>query len=299
VLTFAAKAKAKMTPERDFYFKFSPEKWRSDEQLRSCSFGARGLWIELLALAHKHDGYVLVNGHVPTVDELSQLVGGKTSEVSKLLTELQIKGVCSIDERGAIYSRRMVRDAERRLKNRRNGALGGNPKLTKPEGGVVNQMDNPSLNLVDKAIDIGSLSPLAIRDLDLALDLRKDPKPPQGFPRASLISAKDRLKHQTEHAFCDRVCVTTDQHREFIGKLGTPENDADRTLRAWYLTVLARHEGHAIGESGFAFWRNEFAAWIGTVTAPPVHGKGNQTAQSMQRTVERLMAREAKLGGGR
>jgi hypothetical protein len=50
------------------WMKFYPADWRADPMLRVCSIGARGLWIELLALMHESEryGHLLVNGKQPT-----------------------------------------------------------------------------------------------------------------------------------------------------------------------------------------------------------------------------------------
>lgn len=103
--------------------------------LRLCSLAARGLWIELLAFAHKSGGYVRLNGKPPTLKELAVIVGSKPPEVERLLAELNRYQVCSVDDTdGAIMSRRMVRDAARREASKTNGRLGGRPKTeTKTE----------------------------------------------------------------------------------------------------------------------------------------------------------------------
>lgn len=117
------------TKRRDVYIKFYPSDWRGDEQLALCSLAARGLWVELMCLAHKAGGYVRVNGHAPELDELAKLVRSKRTEVGRLIAELTRNGVCSRAEDGALMSRRIKRDLERRQANTANGALGGNPKL--------------------------------------------------------------------------------------------------------------------------------------------------------------------------
>src|SRR5690349_15309183 len=89
--------------------------WQNDPGLRMCSLEARGLWIELLAIAHQSDrpGYVLVNGKPPTNKEISSLVRwGNAKTIEKLLRELADYGVFSRGDDGVIFSRRMVRDTQ-------------------------------------------------------------------------------------------------------------------------------------------------------------------------------------------
>jgi hypothetical protein len=118
--------------KRKPWFKFWPSDWRGDEKLRVCSLGARGLWIECLALMHKAEpyGHLLVHGKPPTMQELGKLVGATTVEASRLLAELQIKGVCDVTNGGVIVSRRMVRDKAKELRARADGERGGNPAIT-------------------------------------------------------------------------------------------------------------------------------------------------------------------------
>jgi hypothetical protein len=110
--------------------------WQNDKALQSCSMAARGLWIELLGLAHQsaRSGYVLVNGCPPDPRELADMLGNITQrEVVKLLGELERKRIFSRTDEGVIYSRRMVRDAAASEAGREWGRAGGNPNL-KPNG---------------------------------------------------------------------------------------------------------------------------------------------------------------------
>jgi len=49
---------------RDVWTKFFWSDWRGDEALALCSFAARGVWMELLALMARSErpGYLLING---------------------------------------------------------------------------------------------------------------------------------------------------------------------------------------------------------------------------------------------
>lgn len=96
------------------------------------------------------------------------------------------------------------------------------------------------------------------------------------------------------HAWCcDRgLCVPLGMHAEFCGRLGT--QDADARLRAWYPTVVARYAGMEIGDNLFQFWRNEFAAWVGTVTSQPSSAPLTRGAKNSQAWDEVADALEAK-----
>lgn len=116
--------------------------WLSDIELRACSYAARGLWMDMLAIAAENGGYLQINGRGLKPADLARITGGTVAEVESLLAELETNGVSERDRRGVLYSRRMVRGE----KLRRNGRLGGNPKLLKSQGNpdLVNQKANPS-----------------------------------------------------------------------------------------------------------------------------------------------------------
>lgn len=112
-------------------FQFYPGDWLGDTNLSMCSLGAQGLWIRLMCHMHQGEpyGYLRVKGRVIPPDKLYQLVGKTPDEVSGLWQELIDWEVPGLDESGCIYSRRMVRDEEKRQEAARQGAKGGNPNL--------------------------------------------------------------------------------------------------------------------------------------------------------------------------
>lgn len=112
-------------------FQFYPADWRKDPALSACSLAARGLWIELICIAHESEkyGYLTINGKAMNDTQLARLVGESPKELAKLLAELEQSSVFSRDERGAIFSRRMVKDEHIRKVRAEAGRLGGNPDL--------------------------------------------------------------------------------------------------------------------------------------------------------------------------
>jgi len=126
-------------------FQFYPSDWLRDTALRSCSTGARGLWIDMICYMHEGNPY----GHLKVADKvilsanLARMVGETLEVVEGWLEELQHAGVYDIAEDGSIYSRRMIRDENLRQIRANGGKLGGNPNL-KPKDKVnheVNQKD--------------------------------------------------------------------------------------------------------------------------------------------------------------
>jgi hypothetical protein len=113
--------------------KFVWKDWSSDPALRSCSLGARGLWMDLLCLCHDGEprGYLTIGGRAPSVGEIAKLVGAHHHQVVKLLDELEGRGVFSRTGDGVIYSRRQVRDQAQMVASVEWGHHGGNPKLNR------------------------------------------------------------------------------------------------------------------------------------------------------------------------
>lgn len=125
-------------------FQFYPGDWLRSADLRSCSVGARGLWIEMICLMHDGSpyGYLKVSNKVILPANLARMVGATTQEIEGWLAELSAAGVYSL-EGDCIYSRRMVKDEEIRLKRAAGGHLGGNPALIKQENKVPDKVNLP------------------------------------------------------------------------------------------------------------------------------------------------------------
>ncbi|MEI6738013.1 MAG: hypothetical protein WCL29_05990 [Pseudomonadota bacterium] len=119
-------------------FQFYPADWRKDPALSTCSLASRGLWIELMCVAHEAEiyGVLSINGGPMSVQQIARTVGEAPAVVAKLLKELSASGVFSVDGGGCVYSRRMVDDERIRNIRADSGKLGGNPKLV---SGLVKQ----------------------------------------------------------------------------------------------------------------------------------------------------------------
>ncbi len=117
--------------------KLSPTDVLCDVLLAQCSPGATGVWWRMMCNMHLTDEYGVLarNGVAMTKAEIARLVGWSRRTVEPFLAELERNGVYSVDSRGAIYCRRMVRDYATHLRSVEDGKKGGNPKL-KPKGSV-------------------------------------------------------------------------------------------------------------------------------------------------------------------
>ena len=128
------------------YLQFYTGDFLHDPGVRSVTLAARGLWMDMLCLMHQSNrrGYLeYPNGAPITPVQLARLVGHGLDEVAALLQELDERGVYSYTPEGVIYSRRMVRDEEKRQKCMEAGKRGGNPALLAPLRGTLKDRDKP------------------------------------------------------------------------------------------------------------------------------------------------------------
>jgi hypothetical protein len=123
-------------------FQFYPSDWLRDTALRSCSAGARGLWMDMICFMHEGSpyGHLKVGDKVILAFNLSRMVGETLDVVEGWLDELSTAGVYQTTDEGVIYSKRMIRDENLRQIRAAGGSKGGNPAL----------MDKAKVNLEDK-----------------------------------------------------------------------------------------------------------------------------------------------------
>lgn len=142
------------------WFKFKPIDWQGDDALQTVSIGARGLWIEMLCIMHKATprGYLVIGGNAMTDAQLARATGTSIEEVIALRDELKDAGVYSVDGKGLVYSRRMLRDDKAHRTAKKNGKKGGNPSIRKIAASNCNNGDNSaSVNPTVKGGDKGGV----------------------------------------------------------------------------------------------------------------------------------------------
>jgi len=115
------------------FIKWFPNDWLAEPSVRSLSLSARGLWIDMLSLMHlsPRRGYLLAATGTPySPEQLARLTGCSADEATRLLAELTTSGACSCTDDGTYYSRRMVREENKRdLCSLAGQKGGGNPNL--------------------------------------------------------------------------------------------------------------------------------------------------------------------------
>lgn len=128
--------------------KFFWADWLSDVNLRRCSPAARGLWMDMLCFAAQAEpfGHVAEGDAPLPVEDIADLARVNLGTAKRLIAELERRRVFSRDDKGRIFSRRLLRDAAAIARLRKNGSKGGNPSLI---NGGARCLDNQADNQTD------------------------------------------------------------------------------------------------------------------------------------------------------
>jgi hypothetical protein len=156
------------------FMKFFPADWLSDEKLRACSIEARGLWMDMLCHMHKNDrrGYLQLNGSPVSLDQLARMTGCSTEQATRCVAELLNSGVASALADGTLYSRRMLREEQKRgLCSEAGRKGGGNP--------VLRVKSDPPLKVLPKVVPkvglkVGPKVPLEYESSSSELNQREE-----------------------------------------------------------------------------------------------------------------------------
>lgn len=181
-------------------FQFYPADWRKDVELRSCTVAARGLWIDLMCLAHECEpyGYLMVNGKAMTPAQIAGQIGLTAIECKRLMQELIDNGVARVNDAGAVYSKRMVDDERVRNARAEGGKAGAEHGPKGKEHGIKGGKKGGS----EKATKGGSETPLAENSdppsnpppsSSSSSSASAIPSDPDGSGAAPPLSAKDRV----------------------------------------------------------------------------------------------------------
>jgi len=238
-------------------FQFYPSDWLRDTALRSCSAGARGLWIDMICFMHEGSpyGYLKVGEKVILADNLHRMVGETLEVVEGWLHELELAGVFDVDN-GIICSRRMIRDEELRQKRAEGGKLGGNPNL-KDRGKVnlkveqeVKQIPTPSSS---------STSSSSIKDV--SQDKPAKPKRKTSIPDD--FSVSQRVEEWAKQKGFDRLGEHLDAFTRKAKMNGYQYLDWDLA----FMEAIREDWAKIRGKQSFA----QQAADVARTTVPPAH----------------------------
>ena len=120
-------------------FTFYPGDWQKDPSLRRCCKAAKGVWMDMLCLLFECPSrgvFVDAGGRPWGDEEIAAAIGGDMASNLECIRELLAKGVVQRDARGAIFSRRMVRDEQERqaAKERKRKQRSGQSLSSKDDG---------------------------------------------------------------------------------------------------------------------------------------------------------------------
>ena len=243
-------------------FLFYPGDHLRDPQVRRCSLAARGLWIDLVCLAHFNEPYgeLSHDGKPWTVIEIENAIGGQKRQLRAALAELEAKGVVSRNADGALFSRRMVADAERRA-----GGAERSRKHRKGKAGKADQADDRDAPVTDTQRErngpfpvpstLAVTTPTPSRRRDVADTSRRRGRPPpitgpEPPPAEAATVADEQAAAQ--------VKAHRDRYREIVGQFvaGVPEADRlhlERHARdRWSVLAKCSSTGWPVIE---AIWR--------------------------------------------
>jgi hypothetical protein len=269
------------------WFKFYPADWRADQALRACSPAARGLWIECMCIMHEAEpyGHLLLNGRPPTETQLATMAAIPLDQIPSLLDELESAGVFSRTRTRVIYSRRMTRDAKKRvdgknaaetgdkLPNSRRSQTIGNKEGNLPPPRVVEGVEiRPPPSLESQSLREKEETPTGVSKKARAAP-RGERLPDDWKPDESLI-AWARSEGYSDHA----IALETEKFRDFWHAkpgAGGLKLDWGMTWRNWLRnsrqpTEKPAVQGQTSGQAeliGFASREAEWATWCSRAKA--------------------------------
>jgi hypothetical protein len=152
--------------------KFYWSDWADDPALALCSLAAQGLWMRLLCIAAQGSpyGHVTVNGKAPSLDDLAKLIRPKPKldTISRLIAELERRGVVERAPCGCLVSRRMESDGKLATV-RRNAAYASHagrqqdsdrsPTGVRSESDRNHQNSRQSAEMADRSADLHLQNP--------------------------------------------------------------------------------------------------------------------------------------------
>lgn len=103
------------------------------QDTRILSLEARAVWMDLLCLLHDGDrrGYLTRNGSALTPAQVARFCGCPEVVAAAAIDEIVRAGVASVDEKGVLFCRRMLREEQLSKVRSANGMRGGRPRSEK------------------------------------------------------------------------------------------------------------------------------------------------------------------------
>lgn len=146
------------------------------------------------------------------------------------------------------------------------------------DGQSVDEHETPHAHTDTPAPDARSASVSPSEDWGCSEGSVRETKPRSGAMGGSHTNIDGRAQrrhgeHASPASCAVGACVHASLHDDFTRKLSVTggKGPDGRTLREFYTQEAdaIASGGQAVGEDVFVFWRNRFAAWVGTISAKP------------------------------
>lgn len=163
---------------------FYPGDWLKDPLVRRCTHEEKGVYIDMLCLMHECEerGVLATAGTAWSDEEIARAIGGDHQRTLTCVVSLVVKGVVSRNSSGAIYSRRMVRDEQKRKLCSEAGKRGGG---------------NPTFKGVSKGDDKGQSKGTAKGSIEDESENEQKLKIPENLNTKAFIQAwSDYIAHR-------------------------------------------------------------------------------------------------------
>jgi hypothetical protein len=220
--------------------------WDNEPGMKFCGLTAQGLWVKMLSLAarSREHGVVLIGDHPSLRGDLPALLApscGETAEtIDKLIDDLVTFKVASVDDRGRVFNRRMVAEAElsaARSEAGRKGADVTNRKRQKSGKGVGKQGGKAGGKRYGKPLGGGSpasSSPQRAISFDTGAGSRQDDGNHAGKTSpSSFFSLSSVSKDTAADAAIDQSKVTFGACLAYLIENGKDEKSARNLLGKW------------------------------------------------------------------
>jgi hypothetical protein len=206
------------------WFKFWPSNWLGDTQLRLCPLEVRGFLIDCLALMHdaKRRGYLETPTGKPIDDDmLARLIGADKGDVYRSRLKVIEEHILSVEpETGVLYSRKMVKTAEKAAKCAKAGKRGGgNPGLSSSKIDKDKKIED---RMIDDIYPKGTF---------------------KGHPKGQTKSSPKPKK--LSYGEFQNVTLTAEEHAKLLQKHGEAKLSAGiEELGAWLERTGKRRKSH-------------------------------------------------------
>jgi len=159
--------------------------WKKAPEIKILPLDTRAVWLEMLFIMWECEdrGYLKINGHAPTNQDLAIMIGGglTAGDIKKHLDLLEKYSVFSRNSDGFIYSRKMVKIQDIRSKRMRAGKLGGKQISIKD---IASELPNAE-NETEKSLVLQYN-----KTIDDFIDMRRHIKKPLTERAAKLLASK-------------------------------------------------------------------------------------------------------------